>query len=87
MRTMFRHTVPVDDHPHAILLTSDPVTVAATGDAAVEFWAEHDESALAVTRMFQVFGTGQPLPGDTRWIGTCPRTDLGLVWHLYEVTP
>jgi hypothetical protein len=32
-----------------------------------------------------VFGTGQPLPEDAGWRGTCDRTPDGLVWHLYEL--
>ena len=81
---MFRYTVPVDDRSWAFDLTSDPVHVAngITLDE-VDFWAEHAEHAGRCDRVFQVFGTGQPLPADARWVGTCPRI-AGLVWHLYE---
>lgn len=84
-RRMYRYVVSVDDQPHVITLTGDPVAVAAIGAWSVEFWAEHGEPAGRCNRAFQVFGTGQPLPDDARWIGTCPRTETGLVWHLYEV--
>lgn len=85
-RRMFRYVVPVDDQPHEFPLTANPVAVATVPDAtAVEFWAEHAEGAFPVVRAFRVFGTGQPLPDDARWRGTCPRVH-GLVWHLYEVT-
>jgi hypothetical protein len=83
-RRMYRYVVPVDDQAHVFTLTGDPVAVAGS-DMAVEFWAEHDPDAGATDRAFQVFGTGHPLPDDATWIGTCPRTMLGLVWHLYEV--
>ena len=90
MRAMFRYQVPVDDEPHLFTLTGDPVAVAplwaGTGSEplmAVDFWAEHAEHAGRCDRVFQVFGTGQPLPADARWVGTCPRI-AGLVWHLYE---
>jgi len=86
---MFRYEIPVDDDKHVIPLSHDPVAVAAswTGFAPfVEFWAEHTDSAPQARRAFRVFGTGQPLPEDARWVGTCPRTE-GLVWHLYEVQP
>lgn len=83
-RKMFRFTVPVDDRTHTLTLTSDPVAVAARGEDVVEFWAESDPDAGLSDRAFQVFGTGQSLPSDARWVGTCPRTPLGLVWHLYE---
>lgn len=82
-RCMFRYVVPVDDRPHEVKLSRDPVAVAAAADSSVEFWAEHGEDDTA--RWFQVFGTGQPLPADAAWRGTCPRTQSGLVWHLYEL--
>jgi hypothetical protein len=86
-RRMFRYTVPVDDKAHEFALTSDPVAVAAPQVEVVEFWAEHDEDegAGAPRRVFQVFGTGHPLPEGAVWVGTCPRIH-GLVWHLYELT-
>lgn len=88
-RRMFRHVIPIDDQPHELALTSDPVAVAAPvyASAVVEFWAEHDQAATVTVRLYQVFGTGQPLPPGAMWAGTCPRTAAGLVWHLYEVTP
>jgi hypothetical protein len=68
------------------LLTGDPVCVAnGAVPFVVEFWAEHDPSAEAVPRVFQVYGTGHPLPPEARYVGTCPRTADGLVWHLYEL--
>ena len=91
-RKMYRYVVPVDDQPHEFTLTSDPVAVAAAWSEppaasamVAEFWAEHDAGPRGTGRAFQVFGTGQPLPPEARWVGTCPRI-AGLVWHLYEVT-
>lgn len=86
-RRMYRYVVPVDDMAHRHPLTGDPVAVAPSGDREVKFWAEDDPDRPSSWRHFQVFGTGQPLPAGARWAGTCPRTVLGLVWHLYEVTP
>jgi hypothetical protein len=90
-RRMYRYEVPVDGQPHTIPLSHNPVAAAAFQPGlvswSVEFWAEHTEGAPPLSRAFQVFGTGQPLPEDARWIGTCPRTASGLVLHLYEVTP
>ncbi len=83
---MFRYVVSVDDQPHVVGLSHNPVAVAAIGVFSVEFWAEHTEGPQ-VQRAFQVFGTGHPLPEGARWIGTCARTAAGLIWHLYEVTP
>ena len=84
-RTIFRYTVPVDDHAWTFDLTSDPVAVAngSTLDE-VDFWAEFTVGAPKTPRRFQVFGTGQPLPPGARHVGTCPRVS-GQVWHLYEI--
>jgi hypothetical protein len=87
-RRMFRYTVPVDDNPRTFDLTSDPVHVANGASLAeVEFWAEFTDGAPKQARHFVVVGTGHPLPPDGRWVGTCPRTPEGIVWHLYEIAP
>lgn len=87
-RRMLRYVVPVDDQQHIIPLTHAPVAVAGkphdSDGWAVEFWAEHTNDTPPVNRTFQVFGTGQPLPENAQWIGTCGRVS-GLVWHLYEL--
>jgi hypothetical protein len=85
-RRMFRYTVPVDDRSHELALAGDPVAVAAASDGVVEFWAEDHGEPKAI-RDFRVFGTGHPLPDAAQWVGTCPRTESGLVWHLYEMEP
>lgn len=85
VRAMYRYEVPIDDAPHTIALSHDPVAVAPVAAYfAVEFWAESCASR-AVERSFQVFGTGHPLPDGARWVGTCARSPEGLAWHLYEV--
>jgi hypothetical protein len=82
---MYRYMVPVDGQPHLVLLTNSPVRVGNGRTLEeVEFWAEHVSGAPEVARAFQVFGTGHPLPADARYVGTCPRTPAGIVWHLYE---
>lgn len=85
-RKVYRYTIPVDDRPHVVHLTGDPLHVAngVTLDE-VEFWAEHDGEALEYPAAFQVVGTGQPLPDGAVYAGTCPRTREGLVWHLYRL--
>lgn len=89
-RRMLRHEVPVDDQPHTFGPLCDPVHVAAKltmEGYVVEFWAEAgDNGAGNQPRLFQVYGTGHPLPNTAKWVGTCDRIN-GFVWHLYEVTP
>ena len=87
-RAMFRYEVPIDDEAHKFRLRGNPVAVAmATSGRAVEFWAEHDTSQSECDQAFRVYGTGHPLPGSAEWVGTCPRTASGMVWHLFEVKP
>lgn len=85
MRRMFRYEVPLDGQPHEVSLANGHrVAVAVNMAGSVEFWSEHDDSAPASIRTFQVFGTGHALPDGAKWVGTCPRVS-GLVFHLYEL--
>lgn len=86
-RRMYRYTIAVDDQDHEIPLAGDPVAVTAPDDRTVEFWAEHTSGGAEILRVFRVFGTGHQLPRTASWVGTCPRTPAGLVWHLYEIDP
>ena len=86
-RYMYRYEVLVDERKHTFYLTSGPEHVAAPDDNHVEFWAEFEEGKPSYQRAFRVFGTGHELPDEAAWVGTCPRTRNGFVWHLYEVAP
>lgn len=82
MKQMFRYQFHVTER-RIFALTSNPVHVAAS-DEHIEFWAEHDDDGPTIERTFFVVGTGHPIPPDSRYTGTAPRTRSGLVWHLYE---
>lgn len=89
---MFRYRVSVNDEPHQFELSSDPLHVEAgrwgvhpQGPHFVDFWTINVDGAPQRSRSFQVFGTGQPLPEDAKYIGTTARTDEGAVWHLFEL--
>lgn len=86
-RCMFRYVVPDDGAVHLHRLSHNPVAVAACSEPydAVEFWAEHTEGGPQLLRAFRVYGTGNVLPADAAWVGTCPRTSRGIVFHLYEL--
>jgi hypothetical protein len=81
---MHRYRIPVGAGPRLIQLTGDPVHVEAAGDGAVDFWAHHSPRGMPRDRTFAVYGTGQPVPAGTRYIGTTGRTPAGLIWHLFE---
>lgn len=64
--------------------------VAARVPESVEFWLldQDEDPQMLLTRAFQVFGTGQPIPpaaADHR--GTAIAAGGRLVWHLMEHEP
>ncbi|MFD9564360.1 hypothetical protein [Streptomyces sp. NPDC059994] len=81
---IYRYEIPVDDQWHAVQLSGDVIHVACRNPRAVELWGIHTDGPSA-TRGFRVFGTGQPLPGKVRHVGTAPTPDGQLVWHLLEL--
>lgn len=92
MRRMYRYEVPMGGAPTTISMPARAkVAMAAWSPRpdklcdVIEFWAEFDEAAYMVSRVFQVFGTGWELPENAAWVRTCPRTPAGYVWHLYEL--
>lgn len=85
MRCIRRWSVPGDDRPHSFPVTG-PVLAVDNGEilGSVDFWFEYDPDRPEIMCWFQVYGTGHHLPAGARYIGTCPRTPLKLVLHLYE---
>lgn len=91
MRTVLRYDVPVDDQPHeiaagAVLHAAAERFITGSTIPRVEVWIEcfTPENRLPEQTMtVQVFGTGQRLPANARWLRTC--LDGRLVWHLYEL--
>ncbi len=80
-----RWMVPVDGRDHTIDL-SRYLTITAVGCLdvnTVEFWGV-DPGKFKVPRTFTVLGTGHPIPNGYTYVGTAPRHDSGLVWHLFE---
>lgn len=85
-RAMYRYQLPVSDSPRELQMSAGAEIRSVAGSLyMVEFWAEDFGPEARVSRRFQVFGTGHPLPVNADWRGTCQRTDGGLVWHLYEL--
>ena len=86
-RAMHRHEVPVGTaYPFTLVVGNEIARVECTAHTdVVEFWIEHEDDRTMSTRWFQVFGTGQTLPDNGRWVGTTARHASGIVWHLFEV--
>jgi len=45
-------------------------------------WFEVENTPRLEECIIKVFGTGQPIPDDGQYLGTCQQ--YGYVWHLYE---
>lgn len=82
---MLRYEVEINDLPQAFTLSGNLRHVASALFDVVEFWAEDEPGAPTITRTFQVYGTGNPIPDHAVWRGTTDRTPEGAVWHLYEL--
>ena len=60
------------------------VHVAAQNDMPT-IWVRLDPGAPKVLRMYEVFATGEPVPGDAAYCGTAHTVGGALVWHIFEV--
>lgn len=80
---IYRYEVPVDDQWHGHDLSGSVLHVGCRNPRVVEFWALHT-GGFTVRRLFQVVGTGQPLPAGSRHVGTAIAPGGRLVWHLVE---
>ncbi len=83
-----RYEVPIDDEWHEIELSGGILpTLGARHPFMVEFWALADTEEAGVKRSFRIFGTGHPLPLETRFQDIHGSVIGGggmYVWHLVE---
>jgi hypothetical protein len=66
-----------------------PAGIKAGTLAALRFWTMHKEGFGAMwdethNWEFRVFGTGHEIPDEYEYLGTAPRTEHNLVWHLFR---
>jgi hypothetical protein len=96
MKMIYRYEIEIAKEPTSVVLAGDPLHISLNeAQDKVEFWAEamHDDPAKSRhsrkprERIFQVFGTGMPIPDRAKYWGTTPRSFLGYVWHLFEINP
>ena len=55
-----------------------PPELPCRGGVLMPAFAEMDQKSMELM-------IRQPLPNGARYVGTCPRTPEGPVWHLYEI--
>lgn len=82
---VLRWEVPVDDQWHNV--GSGPIAMIASRDdpgALVEVWTIQPTHEHA-DRLVRAFGTGQPVPPDTIYLGsTLAGPGRALAWHVFE---
>ena len=87
-RQIFRYVLPINDTPttlEARFTANDTVTALPSRTAfdEVDIWLETDPTMPMTKRVFQIAGTGHPLPEDFRWVATVPGA-MNLIWHVLE---
>lgn len=80
---VLKWTVPVDDRPHEIGAGKVMHVACQSDPTVVQVWTL--ELGKPQTKLAQVFGTGQPLPGSVvGFIGSALQGRY--VWHVFEVS-
>jgi hypothetical protein len=88
-----RHTVITSVHKYELSDSVNQTLVNMPAGAEIlrlavqrgvpTIWARVDPDADRVTRTFQIFGTGNPIPPAAKYVGTF---DVGpFVWHVFEL--
>lgn len=86
MKTVFKYKVDVGP-PMSVKLPADYKILhveSQTWGGSISFWAEIKPWMISWPHIFCVYGTGQDIPDNAKWIGTS-LSDSDLVWHLYEL--
>lgn len=88
MKTIWKFPLAVMDRQRVMMPKgAELLTVQRQGDRAC-MWAIVNGEAEMETRIFDIYGTGNPMPelvmGDTRkYVGTFQAPPF--VWHLFEI--
>jgi hypothetical protein len=84
MRTIFKYSFGVTN-PKATFALQAGATPRriAMQDRCVCIWVELDSDDRIKNRTFQVVGTGQEIPKNWHYVGTCD--DGPFVWHVGEL--
>lgn len=85
MKRVLKFTLPVDDNVHTINMPDSGTILLGVQQRldVVCLW-EIDGGRPWRCRRLRVFGTGQPIPDDARYVGS---TQAGpLVWHVFEMS-
>lgn len=83
-RTVYKYVLPVEDTVEVIM--PDGAEVLHIGDQAgtICLWALVDPDAPRVSRWLRIAGTGHPIAGAVRHLGSVVTYGGALVWHVFE---
>ena len=84
MKRIWKYNLPIKDvrGDFSIPKNSKIIHVACQKPHIVSFWAEVDDDNETELRHLVVFGTGETISRNNKYIGTA--LDGLYVWHLYE---
>ena len=85
MKTIHKHIVDLFIGPKQVIslpVGAKPLTFQRQG-ARIVGWFEVDDAAPREDRVFEVVGTGQPVPDFGHYVATVQMD--AYVWHIYEV--
>ena len=80
--TVWKYTLPIQDECEIQMPLGAEVLSAHMQDDSICIWVKVDKGAVSLPRTFYVTGTGQWIPMNTRYIGTCVGEIF--VWHVWE---
>lgn len=86
VRTIYKYQLSPFPGPQTILMPTDAKILHVDDqNGVICLWALIDTNTLAVTRWFQVVGTGYDAADLTDHIGTVMQLEGALVLHVFEV--
>lgn len=84
-QVIHRFEIPIDNRPHLVDLTGSILHAACRRHGVVDVWAYgRPEGMEPMHRIFQVVGTGQPLPIGAAHVATAITPYGTLAWHILE---
>jgi len=89
MLTIYKWTIPIEDHFTLELPKNAKILTVQTQRGTPQLWAMVDSETEKEKRYFRLAGTGHPLGDDylgiINYIGTFQMGNGALVFHLFEI--
>ncbi len=83
MQTIHKFTLEITDEQFIPMPSgSMPLTAQFQGNDLV-VWSLIETDEPTIERRFTIFGTGNPMQGQGRYLATAQDPRRGLVWHVF----